>query len=30
MPLVVVEPARRMIALLGGRAAGEADRWFEI
>jgi uncharacterized membrane protein len=30
MPLVVVEPARRKIALLGGRAGAEADRWFEI
>ncbi len=30
MPLVVVEPARRLIGLLGGRSAGEADRWFEI
>ncbi len=30
MPLVVIEPARRKIALLGGRAGAEADRWFEI
>lgn len=30
MPLVVVEPDRRSIALLGGRAAGEADRWFAL
>jgi hypothetical protein len=30
MPLVVVEPSRRMIGLLGARSAREADRWFEI
>lgn len=30
MPLVVVEPSRRSIGLLGGGSAGEADRWFEI
>jgi len=30
MPLVVVEPGRRSIGLLGDRPAGEADRWFEI
>jgi hypothetical protein len=30
MSLVVVEPARRSIALLGGRSAGEVDRWFEL
>ena len=30
LPLVVVEPSRRLIALQGGRSAGEADRWFEI
>ena len=30
LPLVVVEPRRRSIALLGGRSADEADRWFEI
>ncbi|MBW2494109.1 MAG: hypothetical protein JRE43_05100 [Deltaproteobacteria bacterium] len=30
MPLVVVEPARRAIALLGGRAGGAGDRRFEI
>ena len=30
LPLVVVEPSRRSIALLGGRSAGEADRCFEI
>jgi hypothetical protein len=29
-PLVVVEPSRRSIALLGGCSAGEADRWFEV
>jgi hypothetical protein len=30
MPLVVIEPSRRLIGLLGGGSAGEADRWFEI
>jgi hypothetical protein len=30
MPLVVIEPGRRSIALLGGLAAGEADRWFKV
>jgi hypothetical protein len=30
MPLVVVEPSRRQIGLLGARPAREADRWFEI
>jgi len=30
MPLVVVEPGRRRIGMLGGCAAGVADRWFEI
>jgi len=30
LPLVVVEPSRRSIGLLGGRSAGEADQWFEI
>ena len=30
MPLVVVEPSRRLIGLLGARSAREADRWFEI
>jgi uncharacterized membrane protein len=30
MPLVVVEPGRRRIGLLGGRPAGEADRWFGV
>ena len=30
LPLVVVEPSRRLIGLLGGGIAGEADRWFEI
>jgi hypothetical protein len=30
MPLVVVEPSRRLIGLLGARPAREADRWFEV
>ena len=30
LPLVVVESSRRLIALLGGRSAGETDRLFEI
>jgi hypothetical protein len=30
MPLVVVEPSRRLIGLLGARSAREADRWFEV
>jgi hypothetical protein len=30
MPLVVVEPDRRLIGLLGARSASEADQWFEI
>jgi hypothetical protein len=30
MPLVVVEPSRRLIGLLGARSACEADRWFEV
>jgi hypothetical protein len=30
MPLVVVEPGRRLIGLLGARPAREADQWFEI
>ena len=30
MPLVVVEPSRRMIGLLGARSAREADCWFEV
>jgi hypothetical protein len=30
MPLVVVEPGRRMIGLLAARSASEADQWFEI
>jgi hypothetical protein len=30
MPLVVVEPGRRLIGLLGARSAREEDQWFEI
>jgi len=30
MPLVVVEPGRRLIGLLGARSACEEDQWFEI
>ncbi len=30
VPLVVTEPGRRRIGLLGGCAVGMADRWFEI
>jgi hypothetical protein len=30
MPLLVVEPSRRSIGLLGGGSAGEADQWFEV
>ncbi len=30
MPLVVVEPNRQRIGLLGARSAREADRWFEV
>jgi hypothetical protein len=30
MPLVVVEPGRRLIGLLGARSASEADQWFEV
>jgi hypothetical protein len=30
MPLVVVEPSRRGMGLLGARSAREADRWFEV
>jgi hypothetical protein len=30
MPLVVVEPSRRLIRVLGARSDREADRWFEV
>jgi hypothetical protein len=30
MPLVVVEPGRQQIGLLGARSTREEDRWFEI
>jgi hypothetical protein len=30
MPLVVVEPNRRQIGLMGAQTACDADRWFEI